>query len=268
MSARVPFPGRPRDPLPAPITGTNTKSLVGLADLAGWKAASALDPGLLSDAGFFMLLPAPLLAPAHDALAGTGVTVGAQDCWWDETAPTGEIAPSLLGEIGCAYAMVGHPERRGLGEDDGAVSAKARACALSGLVPVLCVGEDRYMPAPRAAVHTRAQLDAVLDVCPDDAPLVVMYEPAWTVGAPEPASPDHVGAVAEGLADALHARSGPGRLMYAGAVAPGTVGDLMAAGPLDGVGLGRSAHTRDERSKVLREVLEAWHGKEAAWDAP
>ena len=55
---------------------------------------------------------------------------------------TGEISPGMLEDLGCAYAIVGHSERRALyGESDDFVAAKAAALLAAGIRPIVCVGE-------------------------------------------------------------------------------------------------------------------------------
>ena len=87
--------------------------------------------------------PFPYLAAVAGILAGTPVTLGAQDVSrYAPGARTGEVAAGMLRDVGCRWAIVGHSERRTLlGETDGTVRAKADAAAQSGLVPIACVGE-------------------------------------------------------------------------------------------------------------------------------
>ena len=55
--------------------------------------------------------PYPWLALVADALAGSKVAVGAQNCHYaSEGAYTGEVAPCMLLDAGCKYAIVGQAE--------------------------------------------------------------------------------------------------------------------------------------------------------------
>src|SRR5262249_36206568 len=88
--------------------------------------------------------PAPYLAAAVTAAAGTGVLIGAQDCSQaaDDAARTGEVNAAMLRDVGARYVIVGHSERRSLhGESDATVRAKAAAALAAGLTPIVCVGE-------------------------------------------------------------------------------------------------------------------------------
>ena len=68
--------------------------------------------------------------------------LGAQDCFWRKKgAFTGEISPLMLKNLGCEYTIVGHSERRALGETDEMINKKIKAALSMGLKPILCIGE-------------------------------------------------------------------------------------------------------------------------------
>ena len=97
--------------------------------------------------------PAPYLAYAADALeTASGIGLGAQDCHTATSgAHTGEIAAEMLADMGCAYVIVGHSERReDHGESNETVRAKGEAAIAAGLTAIVCIGEtleDRNVPA-------------------------------------------------------------------------------------------------------------------------
>jgi len=52
---------------------------------------------------------------------------GAQDCFWQEGAFTGEVSPAMLKSVGVHYVIVGHSERRVLfNETDEMVNKKVK----------------------------------------------------------------------------------------------------------------------------------------------
>src|SRR3546814_8084876 len=95
--------------------------------------------------------PAPYLIAVADAVAGSPIGVGGQDCHAQaEGAHTGDIAATMLRDVGCSYVIVGHSERRAdHGESDAAVRAKAEAARAAGLVPIVCVGETEDRKSTR-----------------------------------------------------------------------------------------------------------------------
>jgi triosephosphate isomerase len=197
------------------------------------------------------------IAAALEAFRETPVLVGAQDVATDAFgAFTGEVSASELAEIGVSFAEIGHAERRRRhGETDATVAAKARAAVSHGLTPVLCLGETDRTGETEAAGVTVAQLEAGLDGVPD-GPVVVAYEPVWAIGAPSPASPDHIVVVCGALRKSLGGM--PGRsgsaVIYGGSAGPGLMTKL--GGATDGLFLGRFAHDPANLVAVLDEAAE------------
>ncbi len=180
-------------------------------------------------------------------IEGSSVRLGAQNVYWEERgAYTGEIAPSMLVESGCRFAIVGHSERRLLfGEDDVVVAKKASACLRAGLVPVVCVGERlEERDASRAGDVVRRQLRAVLDrLPPGDDEFVIAYEPVWAIGTGHVASPHQVaemhGRVRELLCDGLGKERGAETLiLYGGSVKPDNAAGLLELEDVDGALVG------------------------------
>src|SRR5579862_9789025 len=69
--------------------------------------------------------PATLLYSVGEALRGGAVQLGAQNCHAEQKgAHTGEISAAMLKDVGCAYVILGHSERRAeAGESDAIVRA-------------------------------------------------------------------------------------------------------------------------------------------------
>lgn len=194
--------------------------------------------------------PYPYLAQAHTVLQGTEVVLGAQNLSEHvEGAFTGEVAPSMLRDVGCTHVLVGHSERRSLyGESDAIVAAKFVAAQAAGLVPVLCVGETL---AEREAGLTQGmvdrQLDAVLQVAGVSAmrQAVVAYEPVWAIGTGRTASPAQAQAVHAGIRAVLAARdpevAAGVRILYGGSVKPQGAEELFRQPDIDGGLVGGAA---------------------------
>ena len=87
--------------------------------------------------------PMAYLAGLATKFGGRGIGFGAQDVSEHaKGAYTGEVAASMLKEIGAGHTLVGHSERRQYhGETSEIVARKFVAAKAAGLVPVLCIGE-------------------------------------------------------------------------------------------------------------------------------
>jgi len=192
---------------------------------------------------------------ALDRCAGSRVHVGAQDVAATELGPfTGEVAAIELAELGVSHAEIGHAERRRLfGEDDATVAAKVAIALRHGVAPILCLGEEEQVDAPAAAQRTLAQLVSALAEAPA-GPLVIAYEPVWAIGAPEPASVEHIATVVEAVTAALDGdpdRAGSA-VIYGGSAGPGLLTRL--GGAVDGLFLGRFAHDPEALRLVIDEA--------------
>jgi triosephosphate isomerase len=155
----------------------------------------------------------------------------------------------MLLELGCAYVIVGHSERRAAHVESNALVAQKTIQALSvGLTPIVCVGETL---AQREAGQTNAlvgaQLAAVLDVLSVDqiGALVVAYEPVWAIGTGKTATPamaQEVHAMLRAMLVARHAEKGNAvRILYGGSMKPENAVELMAMPDIDGGLIGGAA---------------------------
>ncbi|KAI9843771.1 MAG: hypothetical protein M1837_006132 [Sclerophora amabilis] len=198
---------------------------------------------------------------AQQILGNDGIKYGAQDAFWEDSgAYTGEVSPAVLKQAGCTYIELGHAERRRIfGETDEYVAKKAAAASKHGLVPLVCIGERtrgaNALEATGLAVEEcRPQVESLLNAVPDEAEVVLAYEPVWAIGQSEPASADHVVAVTKELRKLCAGRKGLVRLLYGGSAGPGLFAHLSEG--VDGLFLGRFAHEVAAFKSVITELGE------------
>lgn len=130
--------------------------------------------------------PAIFVAPLITFAKKSPVAFGGQNTFIaDEGAYTGEVSPSALRKLGASYVILGHSERRALGESDAVISQKAIRAVRSGLMVILCVGEGVRDDAGTYFSEVGRQLRASLEGFPkkEIKRLVIAYEPIWAVGA-------------------------------------------------------------------------------------
>jgi triosephosphate isomerase len=203
--------------------------------------------------------PFVYLAEVGARLAGSAIALGGQDvCAEEPGAQTGEVAASMLVDVGCTYVIVGHSERRALyGESDELVARKFAAAGRHGLVPVLCVGEslqEREGDATREVILR--QLDAVLGTAGIGtfARAVVAYEPVWAIGTGRTASPaqaQEVHALIRGrIAEKDATIAASLRVLYGGSVKAANAAELFAMPDVDGGLIGGASLKADEFASV------------------
>jgi triosephosphate isomerase len=185
----------------------------------------------------------PYLGQVADMLGDSGVRLGAQDVsQYESGAYTGECAGSMLRDIGCEYAIVGHSERRALyGETSEIVAVKFGAAQGSGLTPILCVGETLEQ---REAGQTEAVIDEQLNAVHDAAGIkaigaaVIAYEPVWAIGTGMTASPEQAQDVHRHIRSRLEEQdadvAGRVKILYGGSVKGDNAGGLFSKPDIDG----------------------------------
>jgi triosephosphate isomerase (TIM) len=212
--------------------------------------------GRCADVEVVVCPPAPYLESVGELVRESAIRLGAQNLS-DQDKPgafTGEVHGAMLKELGCAYVIVGHSERRALyGETDAIVARKFRTAQALGLVPILCVGETL---AQREANETEAvlkrQLDAVLDACgvASLANAVVAYEPVWAIGTGRTASPQQAQDAHAFLRAQIAGRdariAAALRLLYGGSVKSDNAATLFAGPDVDGGLIGGASLKADE----------------------
>ncbi|MDR3412192.1 MAG: triose-phosphate isomerase [Formivibrio sp.] len=196
----------------------------------------------------------PYLPQVADLIKGSGIDLGAQNLSEQvKGAYTGEVAGTMLKDVGVKFVIVGHSERRAYqGEDDELIARKVRSALDAGLVPVLCVGETRD---EREAGETWAillrQLNAVFDLIDsskDD--IVLAYEPRWAIGTGVSATPEMIADVHGFLRTYLVARhvefGARTPILYGGSMNGANAATIAIIPDVDGGLIGSAALKADE----------------------
>jgi triosephosphate isomerase len=202
-----------------------------------------------------------VLAAVAKALEGSKVFLAGQNMHSELSgAYTGEIAPTMLTDVGCSHVILGHSERRQyFGETDEGVAKKTKVALDNGLLPISCVGETlEEREGGKTMDVVGRQVDAILKaVSADEATKVVIaYEPVWAIGTGKVATPEqaqevhafirtrvaavHGQAVADGL-----------RILYGGSVKPDNVKGLMALPDVDGALVGGASLKAESFLKLV-----------------
>jgi triosephosphate isomerase (TIM) len=226
--------------------------------LANWKMHTtveqalalfqAIQEGLRERAAGGQQLPSVIICPPFVSLVPLRAVVderlvrlGAQNCHWEKEGPhTGEISPVMLTGL-AQYVLVGHCERRAVSDSDEQIARKAAAAAAAGLTPILFVGEDEPGAGARSQTeHRLRQGTSRIDL--GQQAVLVVYEPAWAIGADRAADAEYVREMVAGLKDVLRRLGARDpEVIYGGTVKKENIEQFARLDVLDGVGATRAS---------------------------
>ncbi|MFA5999752.1 MAG: triose-phosphate isomerase [Candidatus Paceibacterota bacterium] len=179
------------------------------------------------------------------------VSFGAQDAFWGETgAFTGEVSASMLAEIGVKYVILGHSERRALGESNETINKKLKAAISAGLSPILCIGENDRDENHEYFNFVKNQLLACINGIPKNLlyKIIIAYEPVWAISTTanrRDASPADAKEMAIFIRKILSDKLGTGmkmpRIIYGGSVNNRDAGEFLTQGGVDGLLVGKAS---------------------------
>lgn len=210
--------------------------------------------------------PAPFIGEAKKALKKA--KVGAQNVSVKKEGPfTGEHSANQIKAVGAEYVILGHSERRALGETDEEIAQKLIHALEAGLTPILCVGETGQQ---RQLGQTREVLDHQLRVALVQVrgrefkkPVIVAYEPVWAIST----SHKTEGLAAETPADAnelaLYIKSQttdltkPVKVLYGGSVNSSDILSFLQEPQIDGTLIGGASLKVTEVKLIAKLVTKA-----------
>lgn len=181
-----------------------------------------------------------------------------------EGVHTGEVDKNILKGIGARLAILGHSERRALGETDADVAQKVSTALSAGITPLVCIGEEVRDEDGEHLKYLREQMFNRLSGVKvgDASKLVIAYEPVWAVGK------NAKGAVtAENLAETviyirkilsdMFDRKSADKIviLYGGSVDGGNAGELYANTGIRGFLVGRASLKADDLSEITEAIL-------------
>ena len=190
-----------------------------------------------------LCVPAVCIPAAVRAMRETRVGIGAENVNANPSgAYTGEIAANMLVDAGCKYVIIGHSERRAMGETDADVNAKVLAALEAGLIPIMCCGEsleqrEAGITDEWIAMQIKLGLAGVSEE--KIRKVVIAYEPIWAIGTGRTATPEqaqevceNIRAVVRKLYSSKNARAIS--ILYGGSMNEKNAFELLAQPDIDG----------------------------------
>lgn len=232
------------------------------------KEARTLFLSLKKEASKYKNLDVAVAAPAVFLLelgksASVACALAAQNVSPEkEGAHTGEVSAGMLAACKAKYVIVGHSERRALGETNAFVNGKVKAALAAKLVPILCVGETERDPSMFYLSTIKTQLEECLAGIPKNAAerVVIAYEPVWAISTTpghRPATPEDALEmriyIQKVLADIFGGASAHKvRVLYGGSVDEKNAIGFLVGGKADGLLPGRASLSTKKFGAILK----------------
>jgi triosephosphate isomerase len=178
-------------------------------------------------------------------------------------AKTGEATAQVYAAAGATYAILGHSERRALGDTAEIIVEKIAHALAHGLTPILCVGEHERDSEGHYLGFVREELtSAIGSLMPKErAKVIVAYEPLWAIGktATEAIESADLAEMAlyirKVLAELLPGKSSRQSLvLYGGSVEAANIRDLTVNSNIDGFLVGHSSVDPDAFSLLVKQL--------------
>lgn len=192
------------------------------------------------------------------------VVFGVQDVFAESKGPwTGGQSAGMASLIGAEYAIVGHSERRALGDTDVVVEKKLKHVLAEGMRAILCIGErERDRGGDYFGFIEQELTSALRTVSKKDIKkLIIAYEPIFAIGksADEALTPAGVEEMVifirktlAGLFGHEHVKGVP--ILYGGAVEPANAGSLAGAHGLAGFLVGHASVRPNDITEIIRAL--------------
>ncbi|MCA9354790.1 MAG: triose-phosphate isomerase [Candidatus Kaiserbacteria bacterium] len=204
----------------------------------------------------------PYLAEVGKKIKKSTVALAAQDVFYEPVGPfTGEVSVPQLKDLDVAFVIIGHSERRALGETDEQVAKKVLAVLKHQLTPIVCIGERERDEHGHFFTFVESQLRSLASVLTSVQikKVVIAYEPIWAIGTGNTATPDDVKEMQlfiESVLTKLYDRptAKKVRLLYGGSVKPQNAAELHKVGDMQGFLVGGASLKAADFAAIITAV--------------
>ena len=210
-----------------------------------------------------LCVPAVCIPAAVRAMRETRIAIGAENCNANASgAYTGEIATNMLVDAGCKYVIIGHSERRAMGETDADVNAKTHAALEAGLVPIVCCGESlEQREADITEEWITMQIKLALAGISEEKirKVVIAYEPIWAIGTGKTATPEQAEEVCQLIRTVVRKLFGSKNarattILYGGSMNEKNAYELLAQPDIDGGLIGGASLVPSKFVKIIEDA--------------
>ncbi len=174
---------------------------------------------------------------------------------------TGELSATMARNCGVTYTIIGHSERRALGETDDDVNKKVLLALKEGIKAVICVGESKVDEHAGHLTFIKNQIVTALKgvTTSDIGNVLIAYEPLSAIGAKNPITSYEIHQrnifIKKVLCDLYgKAKAFDIPVLYGGSANAMNAKELVEGGEVDGLLVGRDSLKVDNFIAILKEM--------------
>ena len=206
--------------------------------------------------------PAIFLRELRAGYRGKKLSFGIQNAHYESKGSfTGETSMPQAKDAGAAYVIVGHAERRAMGETNEDTRKKVAAALSLSLLPILCVGETaRTVHDGEHYEFVKEQLKAGFADVPVAklSRVAIAYEPVWAIGAAEAMNPRDMHEMAifirKMLVELYGEKGMTVKILYGGSIEAANAADMLNNGDVAGLLVGRASAHADTLLALIRAI--------------
>lgn len=204
-----------------------------------------------------------------DSYGGSKIFLGSQDVSAKKNVGsyTGEVSAEQVASTDSAVSIIGHSERRAMGESNELITQKTKRALSAGLQVILCIGEKKRDEDGDYLDFLRQQMMSVYAEIPQRLydQIIIAYEPLWAIGGEsDNAVTPHVlhqtagfirKVLRQNVVEALGSRA---TILYGGSVKRDNARKLFVDTKIDGFLIGGASLDADHFCDILRVVNDAY----------
>ncbi len=169
-------------------------------------------------------------------------------------ALTGEVSAFNLKSLGVNFSLIGHSERRKMGETNSLVNKKIKMALKAKISPVVCLGEEKKLSKEALKKYIAKEISQMLKGFnkADMKKIIIAYEPVWAISPNKPCSPKVAGQVHNFIKEFFMKRYKINIcLLYGGSVNGTNAKDYLVYDNIDGFLVGNASLSALNFKKII-----------------
>lgn len=199
-----------------------------------------------------------------DKIKNKKLKLGSQDVFYEkEGSYTSEVSIGMLKDFGVEYVIIGHSERRMVGDTNNIINKKILATLKAKINPIFCIGENKRDVNGFYLSFIKQQIiEGLAGVAkPQIKNIVIAYEPVWAIGSNavrEATAAEFLETkiyIKKIIADLFDVKTANEiKIIYGGSVHPSNVSVFMKEGGADGLLVGRDSLNKKAFGQIINLV--------------